>query len=58
MWKVGRNELTPNLDVLEATPPELRKLFTSCISFNRVERPQFAEVLHIVESINKVMVNS
>ena len=54
MWKVGRNELVPNLDAIgEATPSELRKLLASCISFNRDQRPPFAEVLHIVEIIIK-----
>ena len=54
MWKVGRNELVPNLDAIgEETPPELRNLLASCISFNRDQRPSFAEVLHIVENIIK-----
>ena len=54
MWKVGRNELVPNLDAIgEETPPELKQLLASCISFNRDQRPPFAEVLHIVENIIK-----
>ena len=54
MWKVGRNELVPNLDAIgEEMPSELRNLLASCISFNREQRPPFAEVLHIVEIIIK-----
>ena len=54
MWLVGMGFVVPNLEAVKVdTPPALRRLLESCISYKRDQRPLFTQVLAIVESIMK-----
>lgn len=54
MWLVGMGFVVPNLEAIKIdTPPALRRLLESCISYKRDKRPLFTQVLAIVESIMK-----
>ena len=51
MWLVGTGLLIPNMDkIAERMPQSLRSLLMKCIKFTSAERPDFSEVLAILEN--------